>query len=233
MVKIRSAAIGTVKPGMGSRGKSRPGAKRLRLVQEAGAEEQTRERIIRVATALFYERGYRGTSLAAIARQVGISAPALYWHFSSKREVCFTAVYEELNRFVQSLKAAAQGPSPPAQLARFVRSYVLLKLKQNEWLREPGAAGTYRQLHQALTQSQKERVNALQRQAFDLLRAILADGSQAGTFTFDDLTATTFAVITLCEYVFAWVRPGGRLTPDAVADIYQRLVLTMVGAKAS
>ena len=195
--------------------------------------DQTRERIVRVAMALFYERGYRGTSLAAIAKELGISAPALYWHFSSKRDICFTAVYEELDRFAYALQPALQEPTPDRQLGQFVRTYVLLKLRQNEWLREPGAVGAYRQLRQAMTPKQRERLDGLQRQVYQMLRGILERGRDAGLFRFDDLTATTFAIVTLCEYVFSWVQPGGRLAPDAVADIYRGLVLGMVGGAGS
>lgn len=195
-----------------------------------GRPDQTRERIVRVAMSLFYERGYRGTSLAAIAKELNISAPALYWHFSSKRDICFTAVYEELDRFAYALQPALQEASPDRQLGHFVRTYVLLKLQQNEWLREPGAVGAYRQLRQAMTPKQRERLDGRQRQVYQMLRGILDAGRSAGLFHYDDSTATTFAVVTLCEYVFSWVQPGGRLTPDAIADIYRGLVLAMVGA---
>lgn len=199
----------------------------------AGGEarpDQTRERIVRAAMSLFYERGYRGTSLAAIAKELNISAPALYWHFSSKRDICFTAVYEELDRFAYALQPALQEAKPDRQLGQFVRTYVLLKLQQNEWLREPGAVGAYRQLRQAMTPKQRERLDARQRHVYQMLRGILEGGEAEGLFRYDDLTATTFAVVTLCEYVFSWVQPGGRLTPDAIADAYRGLVLAMVGA---
>lgn len=185
---------------------------------------------MRVATALFYERGYRATSLAAIAREVGISAPALYWHFSSKREICFTAIHNELSRFVSALQSCVHEATPEAQLGHFVRTYVLLKLKQNEWLETPGATGAYRQLRDALPVREREQLDALQRQVLELLREILASGERAGVFRFADRTATSFAIVTMCEYVFAWVRKGGRLSPAVIADLYKDLVLAMVGA---
>jgi AcrR family transcriptional regulator len=49
--------------------------------------EQRREIIELAATELFAERGYNGTSIDAIARRAGISAPVLYDHFSSKQEL--------------------------------------------------------------------------------------------------------------------------------------------------
>lgn len=52
-------------------------------VRRAGALE-TEKRILQAADALFAERGYVGTSLAAIAERAGINARTLYKVFDSK-----------------------------------------------------------------------------------------------------------------------------------------------------
>jgi AcrR family transcriptional regulator len=197
------------------------------------APEQTRERIVDVATKLFYRNGYRGTSMSAIAAEVGISAPALYWHFKSKQEICFTAVYEELGHFVYALKPASEEPSAEERLGRFVWTYVLLKLRQSEWLSAPGAAGAYRELRSSLTRKQGAQIDALQRQVLDQLRGVLDDGQASGAFRFDSQPVTAFAIVTLCEYVFSWFDPGGPLDAAQVADHYRTLVLSMVGVRAA
>jgi AcrR family transcriptional regulator len=190
--------------------------------------EGTRERILRAALRLFYARGYRGTSLGAFADVVGVSAPALYWHFSSKNELCYACVREELLRFVDGIERGTKGEDPPARLGGFVRAYVLLKLAQNEWLERPGAAMGYQQLRDALKPSRRKEIDALQRHVLDLLRGILTEGRHRGVFAFGDLTTTAFAVITTCEYVFSWVQPGGRRSAEEIADDYRDLVLAMV-----
>ncbi|GII25913.1 TetR/AcrR family transcriptional regulator [Planosporangium mesophilum] len=43
-----------------------------------------RDEILRAAFALFAERGYRGTSLAAVADRAGLSQPGLLHHFPGK-----------------------------------------------------------------------------------------------------------------------------------------------------
>ncbi len=230
MAKARAGTRATAsEPAAPPARKSRAGAKPPAKPAEAPADD-TRDRIVRAAIALFYERGYRGTSVAAIASRLNISAPALYWHFPSKREICFAAVYEELQKFSHALLPCQWEVTPELRLGAFVRTYVLLKLEQNEWLREPGAIGAYRQLRQALTVKQRERLDALQRDILKMLRTILSDGAEQGAFRFDDLAATAFAVVTLCEYVFSWVRAPGRLGPNQIADLYRGLVLAMVGA---
>ena len=46
--------------------------------------KDTRERILDTALDMFIERGYDKTSLREIAERVGVTKPALYYHFSSK-----------------------------------------------------------------------------------------------------------------------------------------------------
>lgn len=206
-------------------------AKKADSAPKVDVGDATRERILAAALPLFYDKGYKGTSLAAIAKEVGISAPALYWHFKSKRDICFAAVQDELRRFAYALRPSATEASPLSGLGQFVRSYVLLKLGQNERLKEPGALGAYRQLHDALTAKQRSQLDSLQREVRDVLTGILDAGIADGTFTVPDRTAAGYAIITMCEYVFSWAHPGGRLSAPAIADIYRDLVLSMVVTK--
>jgi AcrR family transcriptional regulator len=48
---------------------------------------ERREVIERVATEVFAERGYQGASIDEIARRAGVSAPVIYDHFASKRDL--------------------------------------------------------------------------------------------------------------------------------------------------
>ena len=56
----------------------------------------TRDRILDAAYEAFAEKGYNGTSLNEIASKIGVTRPALYYHFPSKEEL-FVATYERIN----------------------------------------------------------------------------------------------------------------------------------------
>src|SRR5439155_16749837 len=46
-----------------------------------------RERILTEARALFYERGYQGTTLDAVAERLHVTKPVIYAHWTNKAEL--------------------------------------------------------------------------------------------------------------------------------------------------
>ncbi|MBS1880322.1 MAG: TetR family transcriptional regulator [Actinobacteria bacterium] len=196
-----------------------------------GEANGMRERILTVATTLFYRQGYGGTSMNAIAAELDISAPALYWHFKSKQELCFEAIHDELERFVEGLQPALKESTPTLQLSAFVAAYVVSKLHQSQTLKTPGAAGVYSQLVESLSAEQRETLDEMQRKVVKQLRSVLRRGVKAGEFEIENVTVSTFAIISMCEYVFNWFDPDGPLSMDAVGEEYQSLVLAMVGGE--
>ncbi|MEY8441967.1 TetR/AcrR family transcriptional regulator [Lactobacillaceae bacterium 24-114] len=58
--------------------------------------EKTRQSIMKTATKLFLQKGFGETSTRDIAKQVGITQPALYHHFSDK-EVLYLDVMTNLS----------------------------------------------------------------------------------------------------------------------------------------
>src|SRR5215475_11693621 len=73
--------------------------------------EQTRERILDAAEALFADRGFEGAALRDVAARVGIRTPSLYNHFPSK-EALYAAVLERVVEPVLALLAEIVQSSP-------------------------------------------------------------------------------------------------------------------------
>jgi AcrR family transcriptional regulator len=67
--------------------------------KRAAQGRATRGQLIEVATTLFADRGYEGTSIEAVLAAAGVSRGALYHHFAGK-EALFKAVLEALSERV-------------------------------------------------------------------------------------------------------------------------------------
>jgi AcrR family transcriptional regulator len=77
----------------------------------------TRAELMRVARALFAERGYAGVGTEEIVARANVTRGALYHHFADKRDL-FRAVHEELEQeLVASIGEQIAGIDDPWDLA--------------------------------------------------------------------------------------------------------------------
>jgi TetR/AcrR family transcriptional regulator len=83
--------------------------------------EERRLRLLEVASRVFAEGSYRGTTTAEIARAVGCSEPILYRHFPSKRELYFACVDNAWAELRAKLEAVMETQEPAEALERLRR----------------------------------------------------------------------------------------------------------------
>src|SRR6202047_1320610 len=88
-----------------------------RPVRRGAGGRPTREEAVRrdarlldVATKLFMERGFDGTSIDAVAETAGVSKPTVYARYHDKRELFAAVLRGRIRRWLAPLSAAAQAP---------------------------------------------------------------------------------------------------------------------------
>jgi AcrR family transcriptional regulator len=72
-----------------------------------------RQAVVETACRVFAKSSYHGSTTAQIAREVGVSEPVLYRHFSSKRELylaCLDAVWEQVRALWDDALAGEENP---------------------------------------------------------------------------------------------------------------------------
>ncbi len=153
----------------------------------------TRTRLVDGMAELLWERGYVGTSPAAVLQRTGVGQGSLYHHFTGKQELATAAIRAS----AEALRAAAQATlTPPGsaveRLERFLlrdrevlRGCRIGRLAQDpevyatEELRRP-VAETLRWLHATLT---------------DVLATGQRRGELAGTISAEELASTVLATL--------------------------------------
>src|SRR5262249_47464565 len=157
---------------------------------------------------------YHATSMRDIASEVGINKGSLYSYIRSKEDLLIPVFERAMGLLLIEIEAisADRSLAPTERLKRAIHAHVTnvaehldeLTVYLSEW----------RQLDtDSLTtvRNQRERYAAL------FLR-ILEDGVQSGEFRPMDTRIAMLGMIGMCNYLFRWYRPEGRLVPDQIAD---------------
>lgn len=80
--------------------------------------DERRAQLLELGTRLFTEHAYDELSMAAIARDAGISKALLYHYFPSKRDLFLATLQEKATEL--GVRVVAAGETPEAQLAAFL-----------------------------------------------------------------------------------------------------------------
>jgi len=82
--------------------------------------EISRARILDATERLLAERGYAGTSIAAISRESGLPGSSIYWFFESKQDLTGAVIERAAERFMDGLGESHLGAAPEARLSHLM-----------------------------------------------------------------------------------------------------------------
>ncbi|MEJ7697003.1 MAG: TetR/AcrR family transcriptional regulator [Candidatus Limnocylindrales bacterium] len=200
-------------------------------------ETSRRREIEDAASSLFHEHGYAGTSVREIARALDIQGASLYAHVTSKQDMLWSIVVRTADRFEAAADAALaalgdsdsdsdpdgkRSPDPGSRLTALVRAHVIVVTE------DIGRASVFVHEWRSLSASHRAEIGR-RRDAYEhRLRAVIKDGMERGDFAATDPTAAAAFILTALNGLVSWYRPGGRLKPGAVADLYAALALRAV-----
>jgi AcrR family transcriptional regulator len=88
-----------------------------------GRKEQTQERIVHAALALFATRGYEGTSISAVAAHARVSRAAVFWHFGDKEGLFRETFRRMLMPFFTEIAANLEHIPPRQRVFEILSAY--------------------------------------------------------------------------------------------------------------
>jgi AcrR family transcriptional regulator len=113
---------------------ARSAARKLSRREELGVE--SRRKIVEAAAALMAERGFAGTSIAAVSQRSGLPSGSIYWHFENKEALLSAVVEEGAQRWFDSVWAGEPLPTDAAARAQALFEKAAASLEsQPEFLR--------------------------------------------------------------------------------------------------
>jgi AcrR family transcriptional regulator len=190
--------------------------------------EATFERVMRIVATMYRERGYERSSMSALARRAGLTAPAIYHYFGSKEEILAAFLDYTLRDLHNSVEAGIRGKTASAKLKSFMKALVRWQLQQTPFPEAYDRIFELGQLRNSLPDTHRKHILDLERQFFELCRGIVEEGVKTGEFRNVPIAPTVFAIIAMGDYILGWYRPEGSLSQTQIADCYADLVLAMV-----
>lgn len=197
--------------------RGRQGSK-LNKLHPAGEDKEAE--IFAAAVRIFRQKGYHAASMQDLADAVGLQKASLYYYVSSKEDLLLS-IYERLaGAFTRQLTELVAAPlTPTEKLRQAVESHVVALGEQLELFT------VYLSEQNFLNGRPRARIRAEAERHAELLESILRDGIESHAFRDCNVTVTARAIIGMCNWLYQWYSPEGKLAPREIAAIFGDLVL--------
>jgi AcrR family transcriptional regulator len=176
--------------------------------------DRRQQEVVATAAALFARRGFQATSMDELSEATGLRSGGLYHYIGSKQRLLFEIFSQLMDPLLErAAEIEAAGGDPEQQLRELVRAWVAHIETHLDHM-----AVFAQERHTIEREPEWEQVRA-QRDAFE---AILARRLAAVGLT-DRLTL--FALLGMVNHTATWLKPGGRLSAEQIADGYVDMLL--------
>lgn len=207
--------------------KSQIGRRRGLALEKGGeAYQEKRKQIAQAAAIVFNEKGYRGTTLMAVAETLKMDRATLYYYISNKEELFDEVVREASEKNIAAAEAARDSDAPALEKLRTVITELMLSYAANYPL-------LYVYIRENLSHVDPRRsewsrhMRSLNHRFEDAVIAIIQEGIDNGTIRpLASARVLAFGVLGMVGWTNRWFVP--ERSPDSAADIgnaYAEMIL--------
>jgi len=185
----------------------------------------TRADVVATAGRMFAEKGYHGTSMRDLGKELGLLGSSLYSHIDSKENLLVEVVDEGARLFLDSAhRAMTVEGSAGKRLTALIAGHVDVVLDHQDVVR------TYLNEAQMLDEGHRSRV-VESRDAYEMMfRSVIGEGVDAGEFRADvDPKIAAIFVLSILNALERWYRPGGELNRDQIVEAISQSALASLG----
>ena len=185
-----------------------------------------RRRIREEASHLFFQLGYEGTTLDAIAQRLDVTKPFLYTHYANKAEllhdICRTGILQSLAAIDPILDDNTA--TATERLGRLVEAVLAIIFDYQEFI------VVYEREEKNLDETQAREIRE-HRSLFDhKVATLLEQGRRSEEFEVIDAVLTANTIGGMMTWVALWYRAGGKRTRHQIISHTLRMVFAAVGA---
>ena len=176
-------------------------------------ERDRKKEILKASEELFYKYGYQKASLRDIARKVGITQAAIYYHFKTKEEILLAIIEKYSNKLLFILKACFAQKKDPIENLRDAIFEHATSIRSNR-----NGTKIIIEDKRHLSDGIKNIVQEKERIIFLLYKDYLKQLQDLKLIKQGDLSVATFGIIGTVNWLYHWFDPDKALTMEKIAE---------------
>jgi AcrR family transcriptional regulator len=172
----------------------------------------SRQDVVRAAGRLFADRGYHGTSMRDLGKELGLLGSSLYSHVSSKQDLLVEVVEEGARLFEESAKQAlATTGDASDRLEALIGGHVAVVVDNLE------VARTFLNEARMLDGEHRSRIIDARDHYEEAFRSVIREGVTDGSFGRGvDPKMSSIFILSILNAIERWYRPDGELDREAL-----------------
>ncbi len=178
--------------------------------------------IIEAAAIVFKEKGYDRATLQDIATRVGITKATLYHHYNNKHKLLYTIINTLMVKGISELTKIVEMPIPSEQ-----KIHLAFREHFSSYASSfPGYGVLLHENTHSLPQEFEQKVKQAFKIYISLWEKLIRQGIEEGSFKKRlDPKITVWAAIGMCNWVYKWASPQGRLKFNQISDIFEDIFI--------
>jgi len=191
----------------------------LSSISAQSSEKNMRDEILEVTAQLFKKKGFTGTSMQDIAKEVGILKGSIYYYFNSKNDIFREVLNNGINPVLKNAELiVAEELSPREKLRKLINHHMGYIMDHNLSLI------IYFQEREKLPATQMEKYLEKRDRYENFFREILKEGIEKGDFPDVNVTLTVFAMLGMCNWIIQWYNPKGVQSAEEIKTYMEHLI---------
>lgn len=180
--------------------------------------DRRQQEVVATAAAVFARQGFQATSMDDLSAATGLASGGLYHYIQSKQLLLFRIFQQLMDPLLEQAAAIeASGEPPHEQLRALVRAWVAHVESHRDHM-----TVFAQERHAIESEPEWERLRE-RRDRFEAILARVLEGVElpAGL----DRRLVLLALLGMVNHTATWLRPGGRLSAEQIADGYCDMLL--------
>ena len=174
--------------------------------------DERRDEILKSLASVLRERRLASLTMEDIASRLGLVKGNLYYYFKNKQDILYHCHVRCMQDSLAALEAAERSGAPTAER---LRSLVVRHIRN---IIESPYGGVLLTDLENLSAPQRKRYVAMRDEFEQGVRKLIQRGIAKGEFRPCNPRLAGFAILGAINWIPKWYQPGGRLTPEEIAE---------------